>query len=184
MKANEQRAYERLKAIAAAQERYRQNDWNGDGQKTYAAFQIHLWRSVDPQGTPIEVELIPRELGFAMVDAFALDGYVFESLHVRALLRDAEGEPASAKLAGMRELDPAKEWAVVAKPATPRQSGRLDLLADSTGAIWATQARGAGKVPYPNDPAQAGWTEVRSAPHLAEIQAATDYAPTRPTPRK
>lgn len=179
MSANESQAYERLLAIAAAQEQYRQADRDGDGQRSYAAFYIHLWRSVAPDGTPVPLELISRELGFAMVREFALDGYVYESLHTRALAGMPEQARRGREAAGLRALDPQQEWAVVAKPAVHRQTGRLELLIDSSGAIWCAPARGLDKMVYPDDPEARGWTKLTSVAQLTEIGRALPVAERR-----
>ncbi len=169
MQAHERLAYQRLGTIAQAQERYRQRDWDGDGKKTYAAFHIHLYQSVDPSGEPVPVGLIPRELGFAMVPSFALDGYVYQSLHTRGPSLDV------ASSAELRELDPAREWGVAAIPSLPGTSGVLPFIADSSGAIWTCPNAAGWTLDYPTDLAERGWIELRSAAHLAEIQRSMDY---------
>ena len=105
MKTNERLAHQRLGTIIRAQRQYRQRDWDGDGRKTYARFHIHLWRSVRQDGEPVPVDLISRELGFAMVPGFALDGYYYKDIHSRALVDRLQNKPASAGSGG---LDPAR----------------------------------------------------------------------------
>jgi hypothetical protein len=161
-------AFQRLREIGDAQNRYRQADRNGDGAKTYAQFLIHLWQSVDIAGNPVRLELIDRELGFAMVREFALDGYTYESLQLRALATGAVDD----RRGGVRELDSAVEWAVVARPAFPRKAGGRVFLADQTGAIWTASAAGVGRLAFPDDPAARGWIPVRSVEMLTELQAA------------
>jgi len=159
MKRNEQLAFRRLGAIIAAQERYREKDWDGDGKRSYAAFHVHLWQSVDRDGNPVHVGLISRELGFAMVPGFSLDGYVFQSLHSRKPI------PAGSALSARsgEELNPAEEWAVTAQPAAQSWTGMLPLIAESSGKIWTPVAPGSR------------WVVVRSLEHLKEIQRSVDY---------
>jgi hypothetical protein len=170
MKGNEQLAFRRLEAIIAAQERYKEKDWDGDGKRSYAAFHVHLWQSVDKDGNPVPVGLISRELGFAMVPRFAMDGYVYESLHSRKAI------PAGSDLSARSGdgLDPAKEWAVSAQPAARSWTGMLSLIAESSGKIWAPGPSGQGK-------ATTRWTVVRSLEHLKEIQRSVSYPDRTPT---
>jgi hypothetical protein len=170
MRRNERLAFERLRSIVRGQERYRRQDWDGDGRKTYAAHYIHLWRSVDRQGNPVPVDLIDGELGFAMVATFALDGYFYEDIASReplAQLRRAErgrgpGAPRSSK------LDPAREWAVAARPAAAGKTGVLSFIAESSGTIWTSVPLGERTSPDPAAPRR--WIAVRSRAHLEELQ--------------
>lgn len=179
----ERRAYERILEVAAAQATYRQRDWDGDGELTYAPFLIHLWQSVDLAGNPVPVGLVSRELGFAMVREFALDGYTFESLHVRAASPEAAKATSAERRRGLRELDPAEEWAAVARPAFPRRTGGLTFLTDSTGAVWVAPSVGAARLAYPGDPDARGWIRVRSADELAAVQANRPHPGPRRAPR-
>ncbi|MBI4699602.1 MAG: hypothetical protein HY744_00305 [Deltaproteobacteria bacterium] len=167
---NERLAYERLRSIARAQERYKARDWDGDGKKTYAAFHIHLWRSVDAAGRPVPVGLISRELGFAMARRFALDGYVYRSVHRREGL-----SPAATAAPSGAALDPEKEWAVAAVPADPQKTGTLAFLADSSGAIWALPNGSLDAAIYTRDPTSSGWIEIPSVARLAELQRTIAY---------
>jgi hypothetical protein len=168
LRRNERLAYQRLGTIIRAQRRYRQRDWDGDGKKTYAAFQIHLWRSVDRRGKPVPVNLIPRRLGFAMVATFALDGYVFRDIHQRAPIASLRRQTGDA--AG--RLDPAREWALAALPVAPGRSGVLPFIAHSSGRIWTHAGAGSTGAPASGG---AAWVEVRSAEQLRRIQDATRY---------
>ena len=153
--------------------RYRQEDRDGDGKKAYAAFHVHLYQSVAPDGKPVPMGLISRDLGFAMTRRLALDGYVYHSLHAREEL------PACSPLAkASTGLNPAREWAVAATPAAWRWSGMLFFVADSTGAIWTA--------PRPEDPAatevRCRWRAVASLEQLEQIQRSVAY-PARATSR-
>jgi hypothetical protein len=172
LRSAETSAFLRLQEIGAAQTRYRQTDWDGDGNKTYAPFLIHLWQSVDLSGKPVRIELVSRELGFAMVREFALEGYTYESLQLRTVATGAADGRAGGRRHEVRELDPVEEWAVVARPAFPRKVGGRAFLADHTGTIWTTPAAGVGRLAVPDDPAARGWIPVRSVESLAELQAA------------
>ncbi len=176
VKKNERLAYERLKLISEAQARFRTRDWDGDGKQTYATFVIHLWQDVDLQGRPVAVDLIPRELGFAMVQPFAVDGYYFKSLYSRALSAD-DGADQAAKggRTGFRNLNPEKEWGVAAIPTVPRETGLRVFVADETGAIWTPENAGAWVTVQVSEPAKRGWIEVQSMAHLMELQGQTTY---------
>ena len=167
IKANERLAYQHLETIIRAQRKYRQRDWDGDGRKTYARFHIHLWQSVRQDGGPVPVDLIPRELGFAMAPDFALDGYYYKGIHSRALMARLQNKPASA---GAGVLDPAREWAVAAIPHKPQKTGLHSFVAHSSGAIW-TQLR-----PLPGgSPLESKWVKITSADHLRILQTNTIY---------
>jgi len=176
VKENERLAYQRLKLIVTAQAAYRERDWDGDGSRTYAPFVIHLWQSVDLRGQPVAVDLIPRELGFAMVAPFAVDGYYFKSLYTRTLSSKEQAElPAKGGRPGFREIDPDKEWGVAAIPTIPRETGLRVLVADETGAIWTPKSAGAWVTVQVSDPAQRGWIELKSLADLVRLQGETDY---------
>jgi hypothetical protein len=167
---NERLAYERLRSIAEAQTSYRERDWDGDGRKSYADFAVHLWRSVDAQGKPVPVELIPRELGFAMVPEFALDGYVYRSLHRRTASAERDGAAPADSAQRLEPIDAARAWAVVAEPAVPRQTGTLVLLADASRTIWMLRSGVTGMKAVPSNPEAQGWVRVRSASDLVTAQ--------------
>lgn len=166
MQANEVHAFGNLKLIAQAQERYKVRDWDGDGKKTYAEFFVHLWTTVDRENEPFLIELIPREIGFAMGPTEAVDGYYFVDLHSRALPEKGQ----------KRKLDYEKEWAVVGVPATIRKTGFLLLLTDNSGRIFAKNSR---EVPrsYPNNPLSDGWTRIKSIQGLKALQRTIGYTP-------
>ncbi len=176
MKENERLAYQRLKLIVTAQAAYRERDWDGDGQQTYALFLIHLWQSVDLQGQPVAVDLISRELGLAMVQPFALDGYYFQSLHKRTLSSEEQAAlPAKGGRAGFRDIHPDKEWGVAAIPKAQRETGLRVLVADETGAIWTPKTAGAWVTVQVSEPAKRGWIEVKSLADLVKLQGETTY---------
>jgi hypothetical protein len=176
---NERLAYDRLRQIAQAQERYAARDWDGDGRRSYADFTVHLWRSVDAEGNPLPVELIARELGFAMVREFALDGYLFRSLHWRDASGDDTAEPKdggtrrSSRARPREPIDPEKTWAVVAEPTEALKTGRLALLADSSQSIWVAPASAHALEVAPADPEADGWTRVRTVEELTAYQQAS-----------
>jgi hypothetical protein len=181
MRQNELRAFERLRTIAQAQKRYAERDWDGDGRKGYAAFAVHLWQSVDAQGRAVPVGLIGRELGFAMVPEFALDGYVFHSLHWQSAgPDDRRAGPSPAE--PLAPLDHEKSWAVLAHPVEPHKTGLLSFLADESDSIWAAE-HGEATKGRPSDPAAQGWTLVRSAAELDARQQSLVYEPSRRTSR-
>jgi hypothetical protein len=159
MRANEVEAFKNLKRIGQAQKEYIQKDWDGDGQRTYAKFSVHLWTSVDPQGTPIPVKLIPKELAFAKGHGRMLDGYYYRDLHKRA----------SPESKGTTKIAPEKDWAVVAVPADYGKTGFLLFLADSSGEIFV---RNQVEIPsyFPQSPVSGGWTRIKTLQHLKNLQ--------------
>lgn len=165
IKANEVQAFENLKLIAQAQEKYRERDWDGDGARTYAKFLPHLWTDVGKENEQILIELIPRALAFAMGSTEAVAGYYFEDLHSRALRERGRH----------RKLDYEREWAAAAVPATFWRTGFLVFLADSSGAIFARDSR---EVParYPHDPTSEEWTRIDSVQQLQGLQNTVDYS--------
>jgi hypothetical protein len=167
---NERRTYVQLKRIAAAQNRYRQHDWDGDGRKTYAEFFIHLWRSVRVDGTPVPVNLIPRELGFAMAPSFARDGYFYRDLHTAGALAALTHTASPPR---PTHLDPAEQWAVAALPAAPGSTGQLAFVADSSGAIWTLHQSDSSAASGP--PAKSCRIKVRSLQHLKKIQQSMSH---------
>lgn len=169
---NERLAFERLRAIAEAQARYVARDWNGDGRNAYAEFVVHLWRSVDAEGHVVDVGLIQRDVGFAMVPELALDGYLFRSLHWRSAPATAEGAADAAPSLARVAIDPETDWAVVALPLETRKTGRLQMLADGDRGIWVAPSRAVGLEVVPAEPEAAGWRRVRSVAELAAIQRA------------
>ncbi len=146
---NEAKAFERMQQIAEAQERYRQKDWDDDGEKSYARFMVHLWRTADTQGNPVEVNLVPRRLGFAMDYSLALDGYFYIDLRQRGQTLDRA-----------RPLDAAREWAVAAIPKAYRSTGILSFMVDQSGKIYAKDDPLPWPTRYPENPESGGWTEV------------------------
>lgn len=164
VQANEAKALENLQLIAQAQDKYRQQDWDADGKKTYARFLVHLWTSINKDNKPVLVKLIPRSLGFAMGPTEGVDGYYFVDLRSRGL-------PEKGR---ERKLDYEKEWAVAAVPAAFRSTGLLVFLADSSGRILAKNQR-LVPVRYPHDPLSNGWIRIESAQQLTEFQGTIDY---------
>lgn len=163
MRKNEINAYENLKTIAAAQEEYIQRDWDNDGKKTYAMFYVHLWRSVSLDSEPIEVNLMSRELAFAMEVTNPLKGYYYLDLRKRL----AEGRKGQA-------LDYAKQWAIAAIPQDRRRTGVLTFIVDQTGAIYVTTNIHT-QPEYPYDPERSGWTRLHRIEDLKKFQETVSY---------
>lgn len=159
VRANEQLAFERLRAIIAAQERYRATDWDRDGRKTYAAFLAHLWTALDPEDEPLRVNLIPRRLAFAMEAPRALDGYFYVDLRWKQTGRHRK-----------RLLDWKREWAVAALPQRHAETGRLVMLVDQSGEIFVKDYNTRRFFLYPSHPAQFGWRRLQSAEELVKLQ--------------
>lgn len=171
IRAQEHTAFENLRAIAKAQEIYRASDPDGDDIHSYAAFHIHLWQSVRTDGSKTSVDLISRDLAFAMVDAFALEGYVFVSLHKKMAFPDGMERNVALKNAEHAQpLDPTEEWAVAALPAAAEESGRIFYIADETG-IWATADSDRWLGVRPVRPSDEGWTRVDTIADVKGLQS-------------
>ena len=157
---NELAAFQRLKSIAAAQQRYRSADWDGDGHRTYAAFLAHLWTTLDANGDPVRIELLPRNLAFAMETPRALDGYFYVDLRWKQTERHQK-----------RLLDWETEWAMAALPKKHGSTGRVVMLIDQSGAIFAKDFNTKRFFLYPSHPEQFGWVRLESPDDLVSMQS-------------
>jgi hypothetical protein len=164
MQANEVKTFRNVRLIGEAQQKYKGKDWDGDGQKSYASFLVHLWTSIDMEGEPVLAGLIPKRVGFAMGRSEAVDGYYFVNLHERELAQ--RGQRA--------RLDHEREWAITGVPAVSGKTGFLVFLADGSGQIHAKSSR---EIPsrYPHDPLSDGWTRIESVQGLKDFQRTVDY---------
>jgi hypothetical protein len=156
---NELTAFRNMKRMAAAQEAYIQKDWDGDGEKLYAMFYVHLWQSVTPEGKPIPVDLISRTLAFAVDTTKMLDGYYYKDLHRRGL-PDRTG----------RDLLYEREWAIIAHPAIHGKSGGLTFIADQSGKVFVTPRMYTEKQ-YPVTPESNGWILINNIEDLKDFQS-------------
>jgi hypothetical protein len=155
---NEKQAYHNFKLIIDAQEKYYKTDWNKDGKNEYAAFLVHLWKSIDLQSQPLSVGLISKKLGYAMGPSLAVSGYYFADLHKS---KSAQGD--------IKQIDHEKAWAMVCKPETHDRTGRLIFIADNTGRVFARSSK---IIPdyYPEKPETEDWTKISNAEDLASLQ--------------
>lgn len=161
---NELKAFRCLQQIYVAQEIYKLRDWDGDGQKQYAQFFVHLWRSVDQQGRPVEVDLLHEGLALAMGPSRAVDGYYYVNLHSQQTLPSGP----------LQKMDCLKEWAVAAVPADSQTTGLLSMVIDQRGTVFAKA--GAGALTHlPLDPVTDNWTQIGSVPDLKAYQDTLDY---------
>jgi len=167
---NEELALGRLGRIARAQEEFRRTDWDGDGEKSYALFVVHLWQTVDGDVRPVRTGLVPKELAFAMGRSGAIDGYYYADLH------QLELPPADGERERVRELRPAAEWAVAATPEVHGRTGVLTMIADRSGRVFARDLGGLRPKAYPRAPASQGWSAVGSAGDLAKLRKAGGLA--------
>ncbi|WP_419660789.1 hypothetical protein [Desulfosarcina variabilis] len=142
---NENRALAHLKRIQSAQHAFCDRHPRGE----YARFVPHLWQWVDPRGTPVRLDLIPRRLAMAMGATTAVDGYYFVDIRSRT----------GAGQAGEQAIDYNHQWAVAALPAGFGRTGRIVFLADQTGRRYATMPP-RPPTHYPDDPVAAGWIVV------------------------
>lgn len=164
---NEAQTFRHLQQFAQAQNLYKETDWDQDGKKTYAKFPAHLWMSVDKHNQQVPVNLIPRELGFAMGPDTAVNGYYFRNF-------DTQEAPETTSI---KKIDYASEWAMAAIPAIYRKTGLLMFLSDSSGRIFVKDAR---NIPlfYPANAQTDEWKRIDTLEQLLQFQHITEYNPT------
>ncbi|MBN2738833.1 MAG: DUF2950 family protein [Spirochaetales bacterium] len=149
MSYNENRALGNLKSIHQAQEVFRETDRDQNGKNAYASFYIHLWQAVDDTGEVVPVNLISRNLAFAMGPSREINGYYFKDIHFRF---DDQGREVL--------LDPEKEWALTAVPVQMGLTGRFIFLIDQKGGVYVKMAYEAPDI-FPYDPISSGWVLVK-----------------------
>ena len=166
IQANEVQTFQHLQQFAQAQALYKDVDWDHDGRKTYAKFPAHLWMSVDKHNQQIPVNLVSRDLGFAMGADTAVNGYYFRNF-------DTQETPGAAVI---RKIDYASAWAMAAIPAIYRKTGLLMFLSDSSGRVFARDARNPPLF-YPADAQADEWSRVDTLEQLQQLQHAAEYIP-------
>ncbi|MCU0663927.1 MAG: hypothetical protein MUC50_16575 [Myxococcota bacterium] len=136
-----QAAFLAVKDIGKAQTAYQKTDWDGDGQKKFALFVVHLWRTGRKNKEPVDVNLIPEELAVARLSDFAYRGYSFRDLHCQMIGDDSSPSTPPQEKSNLRELDYSKEWALLANPELASQEDdiqkSLQFIALSDGRIFA-----------------------------------------------
>lgn len=150
--ANRVKAFKNVQLICAAQEEYIQKDWDNDGQKVYSRYLAHLWTTLSKESDPVLIELIPKDLAFAMGPSNALGSYYYKDLPLRALASKDE----------TRRNDYSKEWAVAAIEVTDGKIARRVFLADNNGKILMKDTLEAPQT-WPYDPPANGWETVTDA---------------------
>jgi hypothetical protein len=180
LRKNEAATVKRLRDLVRAQRVYRETDWTGDGRKQYAPFLVHLWRSVDMSGYPIEVHLLPRVFAIAMSPAWAVDGYYFTDLRRRQSSIESAGPDSttrpSASAVDYADIDLQHEWAVAATPAVYGETGFATFIVDQTEEVWGKDSRTAPTF-YPNEPQRSGWVELADEEALVRLQDSITYTP-------
>lgn len=173
VKNDEITAYKNIQKIAKAQQIYYEEDRDENGKKDYALFFIHLWQGVDENARPKEINLISKELGFALRSPYALDGYFFVDIHSRFF--KVQGEYKS------RYLDSEKEFVIGAFPQYNKKTGHLVYLIDEKGKLFAKTLdvvpldNTIGNFTYPPDPKGNGWTEIHNEEGIKALQKKVDY---------
>ena len=147
--ANSVIAFKNLQLISAAQEKYKQKDWDKDGQKVYSRYHVHLWSTLDQKNDPLLIELIPKKLAFAMGSKKDVDGYFYKNISRRYL--DSKGNT--------RENDYAKEWAIAAIDKHFFSTSKRVFLADSSGKILIKHTSETPKI-WPFEPLDNGWEVI------------------------
>lgn len=164
IQSNELHAFKNLKFISDTQKKYIELEWDKDAEKAYADYFVHLWTSVNTRSEPVKLNLIPRELGFAMGPTRAVDGYYFIDIHERI-------SPDTGKT---EWLDFKKQWMIAAVPSDMIKSGKLMFLADQTGSIYV-KAQPIHPKEYIDSPLSQGWSKIDSIRDLKEFQQGVDY---------
>ena len=164
IQANELNTFTNLQVIFHAQKKYKEKDWDGDGNKIYAIYFVHLWTSVSTKGEPVLIDLIPKKLAFAMEADKAVNGYYFIDLHDK-ITRGVQTQVP---------IDYGKEWVVLALPAGRDRTGVLNFLADQSGSIFVNTAESAA-TQYPEKPDAAGWIKIEDIEQLKDFQKKTIY---------
>ncbi len=174
VQSNEILAFERLKQICEAQHKYILKDWDGDGQKNYAQFLVHLWQSIDSNADPVKVNLLPRKLAFAMRRPYAIDGYIYVDIHYSySGSKDKYGHIAAFK---KNEIDPNTGFVVGAFPASNKKTGLLSFIITQKGDIHAkpldhiTYGTRIGFLTCPVDFAQEDWRQIHNIDDLKKFQ--------------
>ena len=147
--ANSIKAFKNLQLICTAQDKYIQKDWDNDGQKVYSRYFTHLWTTLSQESDPILIELIPKQLAFAMGPEKALDGYYYNDLPRREV--DSKGNT--------RKNDYTKEWAIAAIDANYGRTSRRVFLADNTGKIFMKYTIETPII-WPHEPLANGWETI------------------------
>nr|WP_319394720.1 hypothetical protein [uncultured Desulfobacter sp.] len=159
MRKNEMAAYDHLKEIFTAQDVYYEKSPEIVGRNLYAVFLTHLWKAVDLEGRPVNLNLIPESLAVAVGTTKIVDGYYFIDVRQRRI----PGKQAPVT------IDYTKAWTVAAIPQKPGQSGSFVLMIDQTGALSAIPVdKYASR--YPLHPETGGWTLLPTKETLAELQ--------------
>ncbi|MCK4753576.1 MAG: hypothetical protein KAS75_09015 [Planctomycetes bacterium] len=155
--------FKNLQIIAQAQEIYKQTDWNKDGKKVYAEYFTHLWTTINANDDPVLIDLISRELSFAVGPYRPKDNYFFVNLHHRV-----------AEDGKISELDYEKQWAILAIPALYTKRGAPIFIIDNSSRIFVKKY---GKMVYlyPKDPTGEGWMEVENLQQLKQFQETVTY---------
>ncbi len=167
MRSNEILAFKRLEQIYDAQSQYILKDWDSDGEKNYAEFLVHLWKSIDGNANPVSVDLIPKELGYAMRRSYALDGYFFVDIHYRGEDNDATEQ---------NEIDHKKEFIIAAFPASVGKTGLLSFIVNSNGQIFVKKIDSikndsdVGLFVSPQDLIKDGWKLIQNKNEIQIIQ--------------
>jgi hypothetical protein len=153
--ANCVKAFENLQLICAAQEKYKQEDWDEDGQKVYSRYFPHLWTTLNKESDPVLIELIPQKLAFAMGPEGAVNGYFYNDISERAL----------DSIDNTRKNDYTKEWAIVAIDATYGQKAMRVFLADNSGKILMKYTNAPPQI-WPQNPLANGWEIITSVDQI------------------
>ena len=142
----------RLVTLLAAERTFRAGDYLGTGEHSYWRPDIAGLRSIEVRGRALE--LIDRPLALAddhpateasgATQAVALEGYWYRSI----------------PFLGEKSPDP-NRFAACAYPESYPASGRLTLIIDDEGTVYARDLGPGGRVDvYPEDPLRQGWKKV------------------------
>jgi len=164
---NENEVVDFLGMIFNAQQKYHAIDWDEDGKNQYARFIAHLWQTVDKNADPVKSRFIPRELAFAMGKTRAFKGYYYLDIHYKG---KQDVNTRSNMNPGLTDMDPEKEWVIIAVPAEYGHTGTLTFLVSSAGRIYAKDNEGRDFISIPESFIPPGWKEIRNKADIEDIR--------------
>lgn len=157
MQRNERSAFENIRLVSKAQAEYIKQDRDFDGVLEYSTYVTHLWRTIGPDSQKIQLDLIPKDLAYAIKPSHAINGYVFVHQFKK-----------TSKTGQEADLDREKEWGVLMVPAV-LESGRITFFADESGTVYANGGRTQRVIPDAPETDDA-WVPLSSLQDLVKLQ--------------
>jgi hypothetical protein len=159
MSENEITAFQNMQKLILAQKKYKETDWDKNGNLEYARFLVQLWQTISINGEYIKVGLVNEKLGSAMGKTLSYNGYYYHDIRGRSV-------PDNDTIV---KFNYTKEWAIAGTPTNEPISGRFVFFAGQSGEIYAKPSDIYPEC-YPYDPTQQGWVLIKSVEELKEYQ--------------